>query len=203
MVPRACRPSDLIVLLLTLLWLAMLVFGGPASQADHLLLRLFHWPGAVPAALVLTRLGNAVILVPLSLAAALAIWRVVGGRPALLYVFLILSGRLLEELLKDLIERARPDPAGRLDAVASWSFPSAHAANSTIAWLGLALIAAPPRYRPASVAAALALALLVGLTRLVLAVHWPSDVVGGWAFGGAWTLLLLRVARGMSAPLHR
>ena len=80
------------------------------------------------------------------------------------------------------------------------AFPSAHAANSMVAWLGLALIAAPPKARPAAVAAALALALTVGLTRLVLAVHWPSDVIGGWSFGAAWTLVVLRRCAGM-APL--
>ncbi|HEX5184483.1 MAG TPA: phosphatase PAP2 family protein [Allosphingosinicella sp.] len=197
MLPRI-RASDLLIALPALLWLAMLILGGPGSRADGELLHLFHWPGVVPAALGLTRLGNVFILLPLSLAAAAAVWRGLGRKQALLYLLLILSGRLLEELQKDAIGRARPDPAGRLDRVASFSFPSAHAANSTIAWLGLALIAAPPRYRSFSVAAALLLALLVGLTRLVLAVHWPSDVIGGWAFGAAWTLLLLRVADGMS-----
>ena len=105
-------------------------------------------------------------------------------------------------LLRDLASAFSGAQELPLDAVVSLSFPSAHAANSMIAWLGLALIAAPPRLRPAAVAAALALALLVGLTRLVLAVHWPSDVIGGWAFGAAWTLLLLRLLEGTSPPLR-
>jgi undecaprenyl-diphosphatase len=150
--------------------------------------------------LAVTRLGNAYVLLPLSLVAAAAIGLRTGRRPAIVYVLLILSGRLLVELQKDVIARVRPDPLGRLDTVTSLSFPSAHAANSTIAWLGLALLAAPPRFRPAAAAAALAVALTVGLTRLVLAVHWPSDVIGGWAFGAAWTLLVLRFAQGTPPP---
>jgi undecaprenyl-diphosphatase len=194
--------SAVLVALLAALWLAMLLLGGAGSEADRALLRLFHLPAFVAVALAVTRLGNVYVLLPLSLIAAAAIRLRAGGRPAYLYLLLILAGRLLVELQKDLIGRARPDPAGRLDAVTSFSFPSAHAANSMIAWLGLALIAAPPRLRPAAVAAALAVALLVGLTRLILAVHWPSDVIGGWAFGAAWTLLLLRLAEGTSPPLR-
>jgi undecaprenyl-diphosphatase len=192
----------LLIASLAALWLAMLLLGGPASQADSGLLRLFHLPALAAAALIVTRLGNVYILLPLSLLAAGATWLRSGARPAFLYLVLILAGRLLVELQKDLIGRVRPDPAGRLDAVTSFSFPSAHAANSMIAWLGFALIAAPPRLRPAAVAAALAVALSVGLTRLILAVHWPSDVIGGWAFGAAWTLLLLRLAQGTSPPLR-
>jgi undecaprenyl-diphosphatase len=69
-----------------------------------------------------------------------------------------------------------------------------------ITWLSLALLLAPPARRTAAVAAAIALALVVGLTRLVLHVHWPSDVIGGWAFGAGWTLLLVRLAAGTAPP---
>lgn len=196
------RPAVLIASLAAL-WLAMLLLGGPLSAADTWLLPQFHAPALVQAARLLTRLGNAYILLPLSLVALIAVALRGGRRPALLYFALVLSGRLLVEAQKDLIGRMRPDPAGRLDAVTSFSFPSAHAANSMMAWLGLALLAAPPRYRGAAVGAALVLATLVGLTRLVLAVHWPSDVIGGWAFGAAWTLLLLRFAEGTSPPLRQ
>jgi membrane-associated phospholipid phosphatase len=192
----------LLAAILAALWLAMLLLGGPASPADAALLRFFHMTALVPAALAVTRLGNAYVLLPLSVAAAAALGLRMGRRQAVVYLLLILSGRLLVELQKDLIARVRPDPLGWLDTVTSLSFPSAHAANSTIAWLGLALLAAPPRLRAPAVAAATATALLVGLTRLILAVHWPSDVIGGWAFGAAWTLLMLRFAQGTSPPLR-
>jgi undecaprenyl-diphosphatase len=184
----------------------MLLLGGPAAAADTALLHLFHIPALAPAALVLTRLGDGYVLLPLSLAAAAWIAMRRGIRPAGLYLLIILSERGLVELQKHVVGRVRPDPAGRLDAVVTMAFPSGHAANSMAAWLGLALLAAPPRLRPAAVAAALAVALPVGLTRLVLAVHWPSDVIGGWAFGAAWTLLLLRLgsalSEGTSPPLR-
>ena len=192
------RRLALLILTLLGLWLAMMLLGGWTSSADLFLLHAFRLPALDRAALAVTRLGNAYVLLPLSLIATLFIaWRV-GRRPALVYLVLILSGRFLAELEKYLVARSRPDPAGRLDPVVSMAFPSAHAANSMIAWLGLALIAAPPKARPVAVGAALGVALLVGLTRLVLAVHWPSDVIGGWSFGAAWTLIVLRAAQGWS-----
>lgn len=194
--------STLLVVALAALWLAMLLLGGPDSSADAALRSLFHHPVLVPLALVVTRLGNAYVLLPLSLLATLLVaWRT-GRRPALVYLILFMSGRFLVELQKNIIGRARPDPTGRLDTVISLSFPSAHAANSMVAWLGLALVAAPARLRLPAVATALVLAFAVGLTRLVLAVHWPSDVIGGWAFGAAWTLLVLRLAEGITPPLR-
>jgi undecaprenyl-diphosphatase len=50
------------------------------------------------------------------------------------------------------------------------------------------------RWHRAAAAAAIVLSLLVGTSRVMLGVHWPSDVVGGWAFGLLWVLLTLRLA---------
>jgi undecaprenyl-diphosphatase len=50
------------------------------------------------------------------------------------------------------------------------------------------------RWRWPAVAGAVLLSLLIGISRVMLGVHWPSDVVGGWAFGMLWVLLTLRLA---------
>lgn len=190
-----------LVAILAALWVAMLLLGGPASDADGVLRHAFQVPALVPAARLLTRLGDWTLLLPLTLAAAAALAWFVSRRAALVYAGLILGGRVLVEAEKVAIGRARPDETGRLVHVATLSYPSAHAAYSMMAWLGLALLGTrSARTRGPAVAAALALAILVGLTRLVLAVHWPSDVIGGWAFGAGWTLLLVRLAGG--TPAH-
>jgi undecaprenyl-diphosphatase len=190
-------PAWSLVAILLVLWLAMLLLGGPASDADGMLLHAFQLPALVPAARLLTRLGNWNVLLPLTLVAAALLFFLASRRAALVYLVLIFGGRLLVEGEKVAFGRARPDESGRLVEVASLSYPSGHAAYSMIAWLGLALLAArSPTTRGPAVALALALAFLVGSSRLVLAVHWPSDVIGGWAFGAAWTVLLARLAGG-------
>jgi membrane-associated phospholipid phosphatase len=82
----------------------------------------------------------------------------------------------------------------RLAQVHYQSFPSGHAANSMIVYLGLSLLAADdPEHRRWAVAAALLLTFLIGLSRPMLGVHWPSDVVAGWSFGALWLLLVLAI----------
>jgi undecaprenyl-diphosphatase len=175
----------------------MLLLGGPASDADGRLLHAVQRPELVPLARLLTRFGDWNLLLPLTLSGAALLFAFASRRAALIYLVLIFVGRLLVEGEKVAFGRARPDETGRLVEVATLSYPSGHAAYSMIGWLGLALLATrTPRWRGPAVALALTLAFLVGSSRLVLAVHWPSDVIGGWAFGAAWTLLLVRLAGG-------
>jgi undecaprenyl-diphosphatase len=190
----------LLALILLALWFAMLYLGGPRSAADPALLALFNAPALVPAARALTWLGNAAVLLPLSVTAALVLgWRV-SRRAGLVYLTMILAGRAVVEFEKAMVARQRPAPTGQLVHVTTLAFPSGHAAYSMMAWLGLALLATPARHRASAAAAGIALALLVGSTRLVLAVHWPSDVIGGWAFGAGWVLLWTRLAEGTPTP---
>ena len=93
------------------------------------------------------------------------------------------------------IARVRPDLEPHLVVVKTSSFPSGHAASSTIFYLTVALVlAGGSRWRFTATAAAIILALLIGISRVMLGVHWPSDVIGGWAFGMLWVLLTLRLS---------
>jgi undecaprenyl-diphosphatase len=179
--------------LLALAGLAALLLGGPQSQIDPRVLALFIYPALVPVARLLTHLGDVVTLLAAGLAAAA--WLLLRGhrRRAILLLVIIASERLLIEAMKTGFDRARPDPLGHQVAVHNLAFPSGHSANSMAGWLAIALLATSPRLRRPAVAFALAIAFVTGLCRLVLQVHWPSDVVGGWAFGAAWTLLLVRL----------
>jgi undecaprenyl-diphosphatase len=188
---------------LAALWLAMLLLGGPQSPLDRTLLAVLRAPSLRAPATLLTRLGNFYVLIPLALVAALGLAVAGRRRPASLFLATIASGRILVEAQKAWVGQLRPDPALWLGGASGTSFPSAHAANVTITCLAFALFAPGPKYRRASIGVAVLLAFAVGMTRLLLAVHWPSDVIAGWAFGGAWTLILFRLGGGMPAPLHR
>ena len=138
------------------------------------------WPQLARLAAVLTTIGGAPIT--LAVAGAGSLWLLLNRAPgrASLLAGSVLVERLLVDGLKEWIGRPRP----HLEFLPhSLAFPSGHSANSMTAFLAAALLAASPRYRRAAVALGLVLSLVVGLTRIVLGVHWPSDVIGGWAFG--------------------
>jgi undecaprenyl-diphosphatase len=181
---------------------ATLVFGGPESWWDRELLYAAQIGVLAPAARVATEFGAwwAVLLIGGAGAAWLA-WRRDRRRDALLLAGLLVSERLVVGGLKLIFDRARPDPAGHLVAVHTMAFPSGHSANAMALGLAMALLLPEPgRPRGPAIAAGLLFALIVGLSRPVLGVHWPSDVVGGWAIGALWTLLLVRLAAGTSPP---
>ena len=180
---------------LAVAWAIMLLFGG--MDLDRGMLALLYAgdrPNFATAARILTELGGHRVLLPLTVAAAgLLLFRRRFMTAAVL-VGLTVSGRFLVEFQKFQTARVRPDPEGHLVAVQSLSFPSGHAANATIVYLSLAfLLTADYPRRALAVWGAVWLAVLIGASRVVLGVHWPTDVIAGWAFGLFWTLLGLRL----------
>ncbi len=176
--------------LLALLWLAAGLAGGPAAAFDGAILSHFHLAGhdaLVPATRFVTHLGGWMVLSVLALAGA--VWLAARGRraDAAWLAGIVLGGRALVEAQKALIGRARPG-LEHLVEVGSASFPSGHSANTLITGLALALLLSGRRW---AVIAALAMAVAVGWSRMALGVHWPTDVVGGWAFAALWVLALL------------
>jgi undecaprenyl-diphosphatase len=185
----------LLVAALALIVCAAFLLGGTDAPADRAILIAAQVDALVAPARIVTRFGDwwAVLLIGAVAAAWLMLRR--RYRAALLLAALLVSERLVVAVLKLGFARDRPDPAGHLDAVHTMAFPSGHSANAITLGLGIALVfTAPGKARTAAVAAGLLFASLVGGSRMVLGVHWPSDVAGGWAFGALWTLLLLRLA---------
>jgi undecaprenyl-diphosphatase len=96
------------------------------------------------------------------------------------------AGGLLNSALKELVGRARPIVEHPITTVGSMSFPSGHAMSSTVIYGALLIVVLPvipKRWQPAAVAATATLVLAIGASRVVLGVHFPSDVVAGHVVG--------------------
>jgi undecaprenyl-diphosphatase len=109
------------------------------------------------------------------------------------------GGGLLSTAMKSLIGRERPDVVPHFVTVASPSFPSGHSMLAAVVYLTLgallARFAGRRRVRTYFLAVALLLAFLVGSSRVYLGVHYPTDVLSGWAAGLAWALGCWLLAR--------
>lgn len=147
----------------------------------------------------ITALGSGTVLL-LLLVIAGSLLLAHGNRiGAVRLVAIVLGGRLIVQLIKTVVARARPPSVDEAIMLHSFSFPSSHAANATITYLALAFIATRAESTaPRRLAVMLAglLALLIGLSRVWLGVHWPSDVVAGWLFGIGWVALAAAVPVG-------
>ncbi len=109
-------------------------------------------------------------------------------RAALIMLIVPPLASTTSSILKEIFARARPDVVPHLDPLSSLSFPSGHAVGAAaIAVLAALLI--PAKGRPFWIIVAGGWAAAMGITRLLLGVHWPSDVVAGWLLGAAFALV--------------
>ena len=121
------------------------------------------------------------------LTAAWLVWKARRRAALIIIVVPILAG-VTNSVLKETFARARPDIVPHLDSIGNLAYPSGHAANAVAFFLLAALILAAKRpvlWRSVAVG----LALLIGTSRVLLGVHWPSDVLGGWLWGAAFALI--------------
>jgi len=154
---------------------------------------------------VVTRLGSPDAMAVLAIVGALVL--LARGRPTMFvtWVAAFAGGGTLERVLKLLVHRSRPLYAASQLRDPTFSFPSGHAMGSMIGILMLlhALwifrVVRGPARAIVAIAGAVFVA-LVGVSRVYLGVHYPSDVFGGWAVGAAWMGLCVSIA---GIVLHR
>jgi membrane-associated phospholipid phosphatase len=162
---------------------------GAADQALADALRTGVPPAALQVFAGLTRLANTETLTVLCVAVAIAL--VAAGRRWLAFgwVAAVVGNALLNTTLKQVFERVRPVHDDGLVMAHGFSFPSGHSSGSVVVYGMLAYVAmrfVPRRWHLGLMLAAVALAFSIGASRMFLRVHFASDVVAGFASGGAW-----------------
>jgi undecaprenyl-diphosphatase len=190
---------------------ADLVEDGASRRFDERVLRAFRRPDD-PAKIIgpawteeaardMTALGGVAVvtLITLAVTGYLLIERRYGS--TLLLLGSILGGLVFCSLLKHLFHRDRPDIVPRFSYVFTTSFPSGHSVMSAIVYLTLGALLARfverKRLKFYFLAIAMLITFLVGVSRVVMGVHWPTDVLAGWSAGLVWALFCWLVARYM------
>ncbi|WP_296585351.1 phosphatase PAP2 family protein [Xanthobacter sp.] len=138
----------------------------------------------------LTALGGTSVLTLLTLAVIFFLILTRKRHAALLVAVSVAGGTILSQGLKWGFDRPRPDLVPHGMSVYSQSFPSGHAMLAAVVYLTLAALLARTQQRTRVklflLGGAAAITVIVGISRIYLGVHWPTDVVGGWALGAAW-----------------
>ncbi|MGU3404687.1 phosphatase PAP2 family protein [Methylobacterium brachiatum] len=188
-------------------WLAEEVIEGDTAQFDLAVITALRTPGDLADPLGppwveemgrdVTALGSFSFLGFLFAATAGYLLLIRKRGLALLMTAAVLGGTVVSTLLKYGIDRPRPD-FPHTARVFTPGFPSGHATLATITFLTLGVLLtrvnADRRVKAYFMTLAVFLTIMVGLSRMYLGVHYPSDVLAGWCVGGAWAVLCWTVA---------
>lgn len=137
----------------------------------------------------LTFFGSPIWFCVIVTPAAVWVWRQGHPRLAVFLVVTALGGGLVDTVVKEAVNRARPSLLDPVATAHGKSFPSGHAMSSTFVYGSLVLVFLPAvrrRLRPVLLALTAALVAAIGFSRLALGVHYITDVVGGVVLGLAW-----------------
>ena len=184
------------------------VLEGTTQQYDEWVLRKLRTPGDMTDPIGpewfedlwrdMTALGSVPVLTLVTVACAGHLLLRRRHRIIVLLAAATVGGLLVSVVLKDLFSRARPEFASGTSHVMTASFPSGHSMLSAIVYLTLGVLLARTsthyRFTLYSLTVAVLVTVLVGLSRIYLGVHYPTDVLAGWSFGLIWALMCWLVA---------
>ncbi|WP_332763673.1 phosphatase PAP2 family protein [Phenylobacterium sp.] len=186
---------------------------GETDKVDRILLLALRTPG-LPSDPIgprwfeeamrdITALGGFTLLTITTVVAVLLLIFHDRRREALIFGATVILAQISSELLKMLYDRPRPSLVTHGGIVYSQSFPSGHSALAAATFFTLATVLASVETKTRTKAVIFGLAILfvvtVGVSRVYLGVHWPTDVLGGWALGASWALVAW-VVLGLTRP---
>lgn len=204
-------------LVFAFLRLAASVSEGDTQTVDELILRSLRHPDNASRIRGpewvrymmedVTALGGATVLFLVVFAISGYLFLQGRHKTALLVVLNSVAGAMAVELLKQFFERPRPSIVPHLRRVVSDSFPSGHAMQSAILYLTLGALMMHVAERRLTkvfcIGMAILLTLLVGVSRVVIGVHYPTDVVGGWILGFLWAMGAWAISRRFDRVVDR
>jgi undecaprenyl-diphosphatase len=177
-------------------WLAVEAPSGRTMGFDLAVRGAVHaWasPHFTYAVVGVTMLGEPWVVIPLGLLLALVMARRGRAYAAITLAVAPIGGQWLDQILKAIFHRARPDAFFGWPQPESYSFPSGHAMASTCFYGAVAaILAAGAAHKAAYRAFGAGMPLLIGFSRVYLGVHYPTDVLAGWAAGVVWLTFVLR-----------
>jgi membrane-associated phospholipid phosphatase len=209
-VGRRFAPGEAVGLVLTLGVIAVLMLGVVFGElldnvfesdgitvADRPMLRFLaghRQPWSITTARMITDLGSPVGVAVTALIVGVVLARI--RRSGLPLLVLLLAGggiAVINTVVKHLVSRSRPPATGAVIGEFGFSFPSGHAVGTTVVWLLSAWlishgVGSQRAVRVVVWAIALLMVFAVGVSRVFLGVHYPSDVLAAWALGAAWVV---------------
>jgi undecaprenyl-diphosphatase len=185
------------------------VLEGDSAKFDETILLLFRNandvsdplgpPWVEEMARDITALGSYAVLSVVFCAVVVYLLMVHQRAAALWVVVAVCGGVLLSNALKLAFERPRPDLVSHAARVFTTSFPSGHATLSAVTYLTLGAFLASLhtllRLKAYFLGLAILLTVAVGISRIYLGVHYPTDVLAGWCVGAAWAALCWTIFR--------
>lgn len=149
----------------------------------------------------ITALGGVAVIILVAVTALVMLWVLGERREAALLLAALLGGFVLSMTMKNFFDRPRPDLTAHGSYVYTKSFPSGHAMVAASVYLTLGVVLAelvrPRALKMFLLLMAIFLTLAIGASRVYLGVHWPTDVLAGWAGGAAWALACWLVFRAL------
>lgn len=193
MIDRVRLSAAAIGLFAFALWLGFVVTAGDLSGFDISVSRIFNLHRGVSsdwiiaAAQFISWIGGGVQRYIMVTLLSLGLWRFWGLRAGLVMALTSLLSSFASDIFKIYFGRLRPELVPHLENITSYAYTSGHATNAAAVYL-LFILLMPGGARTAWKILALFLTIATGLSRVMLGVHWPSDVIGGWMLGSAFAL---------------